>query len=113
MKHIAKAILALITSAKLWMTAAALAWLRWDHWSDVSALYGFDSEKDAAKIQAYVTMNHDKNDTGKWIILGFLGITGAVQMSGGSVATNLMRRINQPASEPPPNRSWKSDPNDR
>lgn len=110
MKQLAKALLTVTTSSKLWMTAAALVWLRWDHWADVNALYAFDSERDEKKISAYVAMNHDKNDTTKWVVLGFLGITGAVQMSGGSVATNLMNRFNR---ETPVNRSWKADPSDR
>lgn len=91
MKSVAKALLSIVTSSKLWMTTVALVWIRWDYWADTKVLTGFQTPE---QIAGFVAMNHDKNDLTKWVILGFLGITGAVQMAGGSVSTNLMRRFN-------------------
>lgn len=69
-------------SSKLWATAVSCWYLWGDHWSDIQVLNGF-AKDDAAKITAFVDLCRSKNDTLKYVMLGFLGFQTATGIGVG------------------------------
>lgn len=90
MKQFAKLVFTLIASRKLWATATALVFLRWDYWSDIKCIDGFT---DPEQLKTFALIVEKKCDTLKWILLGYLGIEGGVQAMGTSAFSGALRRF--------------------
>lgn len=80
-----------LLSRKLWMTAIVLFYLRADFWAKAVFL---DSLTDKEQLTAFIALASHNDDTMKWIVLGFLGITGAVQM-GSPAISGVLNRFTQ------------------
>lgn len=95
----------LFLSTKVWGTAICCWYLWADHWADSAYIA---SMTDPAQLQAFVTITVNKNDTMKWVILGFLGFTTAGGIASYAMnGANVVSRFTQTATTR--NRNTKAD----
>ena len=100
----------LFLSRQVYGTFIALWYLWADHWADIACISGL---KDPAQIQAVVSLSQNKNDTMKWVLLGFLGFSTAGNMMG-SVGSSVVNRFTQTTMQRTPapggvNRNTRAD----
>lgn len=84
----------LFLSRQVWGTALACWYLWADHWADTAIL---PSMTEPAQLQAFTTITVNKNDTMKWVILGFLGFTTAGSIMG--VGSSVVNRFTQTTTQ--------------
>lgn len=86
----------LFLSTKVWGTAICCWYLWADHWADAEYIVAMT---DPAQLQAFVTITVNKNDTMKWVILGFLGFSTAGGIAGAAMSgANVVSRFTQTAT---------------